>query len=743
MDSNTFLGPYMKALEAQRQLLHKAQSRRGQRLHNRESRDEAYNTFMMGYLSTVMQSRQHEIHSSFVPPAYAPCATSIVDLTPIFIKDLQLETHHRGRFLTLRTITPPNRMSAIMAITEDEKDDVVLLMIYQQEDEEVRRATDFFGQGTVLIVKEPYFKATSDGRYGLRVDHLSDIVWTKHDDSMVPAKWRSRMLKVKASVQALKKKGNDAVAQKRYHEAIDFYSEGIDHENVTEEELAMLKRNRALAYLKTGQFDAALLDTGFPSFGAQPNNKALFRAADTLYNLERYDECCQTLELFCSAFSNDSDGPTALARARDRITEQTTGIYPFKRMQALARTMRPPQLNHATFTGPVEVRQTASKGRGLFATQAIKAGDLLLCEKAFGYAYAESEGSVVNRDTSKISLLMNIETNQGFLGTQADLLTKLVRKLWCNPSRAPAFKTLFHGQYESPSTPFVDDKPIVDTFLVERIMTLNVFGCPDSSIGIWKDTMMAASRKEDSVHHSSGFWIKASYINHSCRSNAHRSFIGDMMVVRATRDLEPGAEILFTYRPAKKLENVFEHWGFRCECTICLDTKTTKPATTKQRQQIHKRLERDFDLALNHPDTIRNIQRTLDALQKTYPQPTSAVPRVKIFDPQLALTRFLIQDKKYMDALVHGKSALESLGFVVTGFEASDVEFRVVTWGHFLDHVVEAFQHVRSAFRASGAEKKAIQAEGYAKVAYRIAVGEDETYDPSYDQKIIKHFTIG
>jgi hypothetical protein len=66
-------------------------------------------------------------------------------------------------------------MMAIMVL-EDESGDVVMLQIYQQEDEKIRPATAIVKTGTVLLVKEPYFKVMGDGEYGLRVDHLSDVV---------------------------------------------------------------------------------------------------------------------------------------------------------------------------------------------------------------------------------------------------------------------------------------------------------------------------------------------------------------------------------------------------------------------------------------------------------------------------------------------------------------------------------------------------------------------------------------
>ncbi len=63
------------------------------------------------------------------------------------------------------------------------------------------------------------------------------------------------------------------------------YSDALG-QPATADEIAIIKRNRALAFLKTKQFDAALSDTGFPNFDPNPIEKVLFHAAEALYNLE-------------------------------------------------------------------------------------------------------------------------------------------------------------------------------------------------------------------------------------------------------------------------------------------------------------------------------------------------------------------------------------------------------------------------------------------------------------------------
>jgi hypothetical protein len=112
--------------------------------------------------------------------------------------------------------------------------------------------------------------------------------------------------------------------------------------------------------------------------------------------------------------------------------------------------------------GPITVKKSKGRGRGLFTTKAAKAGDLMLCEKAFAHCYAKTQGEST-AGGSDVSLLINLQTNHMTMGTQGDLITKIVQKLRRNPSYLPEFTALHHGTYSPVSVSEVDCKPIIDT----------------------------------------------------------------------------------------------------------------------------------------------------------------------------------------------------------------------------------------------------------------------------------------
>lgn len=226
MDIEEATSKWGHLIDKQKQTLAKAKLRKGEKPTDQKSKTEVYNQFTMNLMMTNLKSnlntghQEDLIHSSFVPLAYRPCIKSLHELEQISIKQLQLETQHRGTCLFLRSMTPPWRMTAIMAVMEDQHGDAIQIQLYQHEDEKVRKAVEIVDVGTIMIVKEPYFKVMGDGGYGLRVDHLSDVVILKETDERVPDVWKPRLIELDRTAEWFKLKGNKAVGENRYWDAI-------------------------------------------------------------------------------------------------------------------------------------------------------------------------------------------------------------------------------------------------------------------------------------------------------------------------------------------------------------------------------------------------------------------------------------------------------------------------------------------------------------------------------------------
>lgn len=137
----------------------------------------------------------------------------------MMIADMRLETHHRGTKTLLRVLTPATRITAVMAIVEDEQGTAVLLQLYNQPDDDVVPHEEIMQPDRVCIVKEAFFKSATNGSYSLRVDHVSDIIWLDDTDQRVPPRWRKPAL-IRSSVSKdIRTQGNSAVAKQNWAEA--------------------------------------------------------------------------------------------------------------------------------------------------------------------------------------------------------------------------------------------------------------------------------------------------------------------------------------------------------------------------------------------------------------------------------------------------------------------------------------------------------------------------------------------
>lgn len=210
---------YLKYLQVHKKNLKNAQTLKGRPAKSPKLKDEILMQFMFRQMmNTKASANPMNIRSSFLPPAYPPCHTPFSKLRKVMIKNLCLETHHRERYLLIRTVTQADTMTAVMAIVEDEDGSVLMLQLYNQE-QELSNAHSL-KEGTVLVVKEPYVKVMADGDYGIRVDHLSDVWFVPEFDDLVPLHWRKRVTQSDENASSWKVKGSEHFGKGDYRLAI-------------------------------------------------------------------------------------------------------------------------------------------------------------------------------------------------------------------------------------------------------------------------------------------------------------------------------------------------------------------------------------------------------------------------------------------------------------------------------------------------------------------------------------------
>jgi hypothetical protein len=157
-----------------------------------------------------------------------------------------------------------------------------------------------------------------------------------------------------------------------------------------------------------------------------------------------------------------------LNRPEERLKEKMTGGYNFASFYEEASRLPQPLLDHASFSGGVEVRKSPGRGCGLFTPAPVKAGDLLVCEKAFALSYANEKdtdgASSKNPQAEAEREEQRIAKSQVMI---AKLYQMIVQKLAKNPSLFPEFVSLYSGllpSSEKSRIPLVvDDRQVIDT----------------------------------------------------------------------------------------------------------------------------------------------------------------------------------------------------------------------------------------------------------------------------------------
>lgn len=214
-----------------------------------------------------------------------------------------------------------------------------------------------------------------------------------------------------------------------------------------------MRFHRAQALCKLGRYETALLDLEILTPSMQSYDIVLYRKARTLYDLRRYRECSEVLIILCKKFPKNHHAAKMLSESIKRCLEEKVGNHPFKEMQSKLRTRRIVRLEYATFVGVIEVKPANFTGRGLFTTRDVKAGDLLLCEKAMAY-FSEQDASRrilcrgyrVGPDGAKAMPLARVE-----------LAHEMIRELRLKPSWMADFMNMYHGTYKSTLSLFHDD----------------------------------------------------------------------------------------------------------------------------------------------------------------------------------------------------------------------------------------------------------------------------------------------
>lgn len=675
----------------------------------------------------------------FLCDPYPPSTKNVAELDPISIAELQLDTHHRGKVLFVRTIDTALRVTAVHSIIQDETGATERLALYNTN--VAAQVDEILPEDAILAIKEPYYSASANSINSLRVDHPSDLVRLYHYDNLVPGVY-ANFIEADRSALDWKKEGNAAYSTGSHIAALHAYSQGLDacsfDDIATKHDLL---RNRAAVNLFLKRFEKALIDAQASVLPAKEgendghyalNSKAYERAGCAAYGLGRLQEAQAYFEKMYELAPNKKLAFDALERVEQRKREQSSGDYDFTKMSR-SSNKKHNRLDHADFTSNAAICEFGTHGRGLIATKDIGVGQMIMCEKAKCIAFDSDE--IPHRYT-----ILNHHTKRALTGTQATLLFELIQKLVYSPELAIEFFDLYDGgEHPKNSLRVVDGLVPIDAFRTQSIIEYNCFECPTVRSSSRAAQIQATS---SAGYHSTGLWLRASYMNHACDGNARRSFIGDMMIVRATRDIVKGEEILMPYRlpdpvNAKAQEGLKKTWAFKCDCGLCNAEAASSLDQRKYRAQL---IEKSRALLSDSPlspqyqhkePSLAQVEKLYAKLEKNYDgQAFEHRPRLGLVSLGLWLCQAYKKSGSQDKVMKTSIALLRNLGFVVT-ISGSIVSIDR-SYCQLEGSAINAAMYAAHAFYSLGDTSIGQQLEEFARCSYMIMNGETRDFEERY-----------
>ncbi|KAG9046746.1 hypothetical protein FS837_003767 [Tulasnella sp. UAMH 9824] len=519
----------------------------------------------------------------------------------------------------------PKRAVAVQFGAEDSAGDVVMVSLYNYPGTlgaKIDVLDTLFPLGTVLAIKEPTLKTSAAGGSvpHVRVDCPSDVVrLTSGNPLLSGTTWRTgdrvpiapEPPHTEGDWKAL---GNKYFQSKWFTSAAIAYSTGLKQTPSSQ----VLRLNRAMTYLKLGHAGAALSDCNYAlAQNELPDSlrvKALHRKAQALYGLGHWKEAEIAFETTSSEFSSEAGSCRLwVEKCRKRRQENETGSYNWLEMYTTS-LFKARRLDVADYKGDIEVvaLPTRGGGRGVIVTEDVIAGQLLLVSKAFVSAFPD------DYDPPEILLIQNLITMIGQYGCGASLGAKIAERIAGDPGCARLVYDLYAGPslsqppatYVSECAPaggvenFLDFETPVDIARIEGVLSFNAFqpgGLPHP----------LASENES--NHPSALFLLPSLFNHSCNPNAAWTCFGDVMVIRAMRDIPKGSEVLISYRAGDesflKREEELRHYFDKCTCDLCTLDRADGKAACKTRKTLEGKLL-SWDTAVKARQGIQNLEQT-------------------------------------------------------------------------------------------------------------------------------------
>ncbi|XP_021943718.1 uncharacterized protein LOC110842314 isoform X2 [Folsomia candida] len=304
-----------------------------------------------------------------------------------------------------------------------------------------------------------------------------------------------------------------------------------------------------------------------------------------------------------------------IVTSRRMQKESSTGIYDMTHL-----LMRQCQVySCGEYHGAVEIIEEHEKGRLTVARSPFKTGRVILGCKAFAMAFPRPKSSSIfgpekgdQQNDSNEEVSEDDYIKQNFVRLAVTIADMMVSN-----------SELAHAVYELGSTGTDSNNDVSgseSTTSFERLHRIVLQNGIVSASNPDPRKPPSPAEVDDRVSRNTcGLWLLPSYLNHSCvDTNAEVQRFGDLTIVRASRDISPGEEILVSYMHKSRVElectssvveELKERESLLCKCRLCKLVKQ-EPANVKQRR--YELLEA---AKISQDEDLEDIEIELEALR--------------------------------------------------------------------------------------------------------------------------------
>jgi tetratricopeptide (TPR) repeat protein len=546
-------------------------------------------THLTEFIFRQMQSEENKLPSTlYVTAKRHTCLTTDLNrLKKINLKEMTVNAIHEGVYLDCKSIVKPFYTSGINLLVQDNNGDVEHLVIYNMEP--LPFTTDLeqlIPIGSKLLIKEPHLQMLTGKDFGIRVDSPTDLVITAPLDKNLSSK----------SVDQLVEEGNKAFGKSQLHTAIRFYTQAIEK---SDKKSTRAYLNRAQCYIRLNKNYSAYQDASHVVNLEESNEKAHFRKGKSAYSLRKFDTAVDCFKTCLKLNPQNKEAKSELDRANQRVSEAKSCSYNFEAMYDQYFKQEDLYMDVADYkSDKIAIVTIENKSKGIMATDFIPKGTVLVVSKALSAVFN-------NKTDSRFKSYSQFDFDDSTYSTREETLNAnfLAYQMQDNPELCEQVYSLFAGPEYNRNVKL--DQPIVDFKRIEIIQKLNAFQIQNAfevmhSYELNRETKKFKNYKDfreielhrinlksdhftnmtklqnamDNLERQFGLWYLPSHFNHSCVHNCVIDYIGDVMIICASRDINVNEEVTIHYFPPEmsfkqRNDYAMTKYKFKCDCTLC------------------------------------------------------------------------------------------------------------------------------------------------------------------------------